>query len=160
MTSTGASQKRLLTRVREDERCTALEGPSPLAAGSAAVQAEALNDALITSVRRTADTVGPLIASMTPDDYVRPTPCPGLDVRSVTAHLSGGLSGFADVAEGKPLGFELVELLVHGWDIARSLGRKPAYDDDLVAAAPAGAQRWVNDAACVPQLFGPEVAIA
>ena len=58
------------------------------------------------------------------------------------------------------LGFGLIEVVVHGWDIARSLGRPPAFDDDLVEAVMADARQWVDDSTRIPQLFGPEVVPA
>ena len=58
------------------------------------------------------------------------------------------------------LGFELIEVVVHGWDIARSLDVPPPFDDDVVAAALAGARAWVDDSVRTPQLFGPEVTVA
>lgn len=170
-----------------------------------------MNDSLIPLLVRAADAVEPLVASVTAADHLRATACPDLDLKSLTAHLIGGLSGFADVAEGKPLsfggdpdlstndaasafraeadrviagfsqpgmidrtfampwgdttgaqllGFELIELLVHGWDIARSLDRQPRFDDDVVAAALAGARQWVDDSTRIPQLFGPEIVVA
>lgn len=169
-----------------------------------------MNDTLLPLVRRAADAVEPLVAAVDTAALHRPTPCPELDLGGLTAHLIGGLIGFADVAEGKPLrfdadpdlsagsptaafraaaarvlagfgrpgaveqtfsmpwgpttggqllGFELIELIVHGWDIARSLGRDPGFDDDLVAAALAGARTWVDDSTRIPQLFGPEVTV-
>jgi uncharacterized protein (TIGR03086 family) len=39
------------------------------------------------------------------------------------------------------LGFHLVDTLVHGWDVAAGLGTDTAYEDDLVAAALAIAER-------------------
>lgn len=38
------------------------------------------------------------------------------------------------------LGFHLVDTLVHGWDVAASLGVTVGYDDDLVSAALAQAE--------------------
>ena len=166
---------------------------------------------LISLVQRAVLAVDPLVASVSSADYQRPTPCEGFDLRMLVAHLIGGLRAFADVAEGKPLGFdadpdldnenasdeflkardrfvagfaapelldrtfpmpwgdtsgmqlagfELIELTVHGWDIARSLGRSVPLDDDLVEAALFGARQWVDDTARTPQLFGPEVPVA
>jgi uncharacterized protein (TIGR03086 family) len=57
------------------------------------------------------------------------------------------------------MGFELIELLVHGWDIARSLDRDLVFDGDLTSAALAGARQWVDDSVRTPQMFGPEVAV-
>ena len=170
-----------------------------------------MNDEILSLVEHAIDEVEPLIASVTPAQARGATPCPGLDLESLVAHLIGGLSSFADVADGKPLefgddpdlstgdvgttfraaagrvlsrfgepgtldrtfavpwgettgeqllGFELIELVVHGWDIARSLGIDPDLDVDLVGATLAGARAWVDDDARVPQLFGPEVPVA
>ncbi|MEY4230522.1 MAG: hypothetical protein RLZZ362_1371 [Actinomycetota bacterium] len=169
-----------------------------------------MNDGLLPLVIRAVDEAEPLVASVAPPDR-RPTPCPDLDVESLVAHLIGGLAGFADVAQGRPLafgadpdltargagpafrseadrmiegfsapgmvdrtftmpwgpttgtqllGFELIEVVVHGWDIARSLDVPPPFDDDVVAAALEGARAWVDDSVRTPQLFGPEVAVA
>jgi uncharacterized protein (TIGR03086 family) len=57
------------------------------------------------------------------------------------------------------MGFELIELIVHGWDISRSLGRTSPFEDDLVEATLFGAQQWVDDSVRTPQLFGPEVPV-
>ena len=57
------------------------------------------------------------------------------------------------------MGFELIELIVHGWDISRSLGRDAPFEDDLVEAALFGARQWVDDSTRTPQLFGPEVPV-
>jgi uncharacterized protein (TIGR03086 family) len=169
-----------------------------------------MSESLLSFVGRAVDAIEPLVGSVTAVDHQRRTPCPDFDLKSLTAHLIAGLSGFADVAEGKQwsfggdpdlsivdaalefrlaanrlidgfskpgviertfsmpwgetpgaqlVGFELIELLVHGWDIARSLDRLPVYDDELVAAALFGARQWVDDSARVPQLFGPEVIV-
>ncbi len=60
------------------------------------------------------------------------------------------------------VGFHLVDTLVHGWDVAVSVGATVAYDDDLVAAGltiaeqvPGGAAREGPGAA-----FAPPLAIA
>lgn len=60
------------------------------------------------------------------------------------------------------LGFHLVDTLVHGWDVAASLGTAITYDDDLVAAAqsqaelvPDGAIRTAPGAP-----FGPVLPVA
>lgn len=55
------------------------------------------------------------------------------------------------------LGFELIEIIVHGWDIGRGLGVDLDVDDDVVAATLAGARMWVDDSVRVPGMFGPEV---
>lgn len=151
------------------------------------------------------------MASVSTADRARSTPCQDFDLGTLLAHLVGGLRGFADVGEGKPLrfealdpdltteaaseeyrnaadrlvaafrqpgiaqqsfampwgdttgeqltGFELIELVVHGWDIGRSLGRRLPFEADLVEAALFGARLWVDESARTPQLFGPEVPV-
>lgn len=58
------------------------------------------------------------------------------------------------------LGFELIETVVHGWDIARGLGVELDVDDDVVRATSAGARLWVDDSVRVPGMFGPEVLVS
>jgi uncharacterized protein (TIGR03086 family) len=58
------------------------------------------------------------------------------------------------------LGFELIETVVHGWDIARGLGVELQVDDDVVRATLAGARLWVDDSVRVPGMFGPEVRVS
>lgn len=150
----------------------------------------------------------PTITAVSREDLARPTPCPGFDVRAVVAHLIGGLRGFAEVAEGKPLrfdadpdldredagvefqvasdrmlrafggpgmlerdfampwgvttgaqlvGFELIEVLTHGWDTATAIGRPVRVDDAIVDAALTGAREWVDESVRTPQMFGPEI---
>ncbi len=65
---------------------------------------------------------------------------------------------WGDTTGQQLLGFELIELVVHGWDICRSLGRALVVDSDIVEATLRGAQMWVDDSARTPQLFGPEVS--
>jgi uncharacterized protein (TIGR03086 family) len=154
--------------------------------------------------------VEPIVGDVRPEHYGRPTPCAGFDVRSLTAHLIGGIRATATVAEGgemrfddhpdldhedataeytaaadrlraawapegmlerefqvpwgkasglQIIGFLFVEVLQHGWDLARGLGRDRTIDDELAAAALASATMWVDDSVRTPQMFGPEVPI-
>jgi uncharacterized protein (TIGR03086 family) len=169
-----------------------------------------MDDALLPLVTRAVDQVEPIVASVTPADLERPTPCPGMSLAALVGHLIGGLRGFADVAEGQPLrfdiepdvrtedarlafraaadrmlagfgapgmlertfdmpwgpttgmqliGFELIELVTHGWDIAHSMGHDPAIVPEVAEAALAGARMWVDDSVRTPQMFGPEVPV-
>jgi uncharacterized protein (TIGR03086 family) len=169
-----------------------------------------MNDDVLPCLTRTIDAIEPVIATAAARNH-RPTPCKDLDLATLIGHLIGGVAGFADVGEGKPLrfdadrsvtaetawrefrhaadrllaafgapgmlersfampwgdttgqqlvGFELIELVVHGWDISRSLGQATPFDDDLVEAALAGARLWVDDTVRTPQMFGPEVSVA
>ena len=58
------------------------------------------------------------------------------------------------------LGFELIETVVHSWDIARGLGVELPVDDDVVRATLAGARLWVDDSVRVPGMFGPEIPVS
>ena len=58
------------------------------------------------------------------------------------------------------VGFELIEMVVHGWDIARGLGVEMDVDDEVVRTTLAGARMWVDDSVRVPGMFGPEVRVS
>ncbi len=171
-----------------------------------------LPDALLPLVTRAVDQVEAIVASVTPADLGRPTPCDPMSLGALVGHLVGGLLGFAEVAEGRPLrfdldldahadpadqlaairdaadrmlagfgapgmlertfdmpwapttgaqlmGFELIELVTHGWDIARAMGHEPAIVPELAEAALAGARMWVDDSVRTPQMFGREVTV-
>jgi uncharacterized protein (TIGR03086 family) len=153
-----------------------------------------------------------VLERLAPTDHDRRSPCPEMTVAQVTAHLIGGIRGFAAVGEGgelrfdadldpdlgneaadvvfrsaidrllaafsepgridatysmpwgattglQLLGFELIETVVHGWDIARGVGLELEVDDDVVRATLAGARLWVDDSVRVPGMFGPEVLV-
>lgn len=55
------------------------------------------------------------------------------------------------------VGFLVLEQAVHGWDLARALGRAADLDDTAVAVAEAVAHAMVTPALRVPGMFGPEV---
>ena len=57
------------------------------------------------------------------------------------------------------IGFELIETVVHGWDVARGLGVEMDVDDDVADATLAGARMWIDDSVRVPQMFGPAVSV-
>jgi hypothetical protein len=57
------------------------------------------------------------------------------------------------------IGFHLLDTLIHGWDVAATLGTSTDYDDDLLTAArqqaelvPDGAARTAPGAAFAPAL--------
>lgn len=171
-----------------------------------------MDTALLTLVARAVDQVEAIVATVGPADRDRPTPCPSMPLGELVSHVVGGLGGFADVAEGRPLqfgpgpdipadaagrdaalrtaadrmlagfgapgmldrtfdmpwgpttgaqlmGFELIELVTHGWDLARAMGHDPAIVPDLAEAALAGAQMWLDDSVRTPQMFGAEVPV-
>ncbi|MFN0091701.1 MAG: TIGR03086 family metal-binding protein [Acidimicrobiales bacterium] len=55
------------------------------------------------------------------------------------------------------LGFELIELTTHGWDLARALGQDGEQAAEAASAALDAARLWVDDSVRVPGMFGPEV---
>ena len=57
------------------------------------------------------------------------------------------------------LGFELIETVVHAWDISRGLNATLVVEDDVVGATLAGARQWVNESVRVPGMFGPEIRV-
>src|SRR5580700_3406614 len=88
-------------------------------------------------------------------DLARPTPCPDWTLAELLAHMTAQHNGFAAAGvlagefvlpeispklrfpAAEAIGFHFVDYVVHGWDVARALGR--AYDlepDVLVAALP------------------------
>lgn len=57
------------------------------------------------------------------------------------------------------VGFELIETVVHGWDIARGLDVVTSVEDEVAQATLDGARMWVDESVRVPGMFGPEVVI-
>jgi uncharacterized protein (TIGR03086 family) len=157
-----------------------------------------------------------LVATVTPDDLGRPTPCAGWDLGALLAHMTVQHRGFAAAAQGNGsdlavwqspattphpvrayaaaaelvraafaspgvldrafvlpelgrtvpgrtgIGFHLVDYVVHGWDVARTLGLPFTPEAPLAAAAleiaravPTGAVRLAPGAAFAPALNVP-----
>lgn len=189
-------------------------GRTALVAARSTAQSEGMNNDnsdILFLLEQAIATVGPEVASVGASDHGRSTPCKDFNLGTLVAHLIGGMRGFADVGEGKPLnfdadpdvtkdvlahefheaadrlvaafrapgildrtfempwgpttgmqliGFELIELVVHGWDICRSLDQPATFSNDIVTAALTGARMWVDESVRTPQLFGPEVPVA
>jgi uncharacterized protein (TIGR03086 family) len=57
------------------------------------------------------------------------------------------------------LGFELIEILTHAWDLARALNIDSTMPEDLATAALESSRLWVDDSTRTPVLFGPEVPV-
>ncbi len=77
----------------------------------------------------------------------------------------GAMERTYDMPWGQMLGMQLVgyaflEVLTHGWDLAKASGLGRTIDSALAEAALASARMWVDEGARTPVLFGPEVAIA
>jgi uncharacterized protein (TIGR03086 family) len=66
---------------------------------------------------------------------------------------------WGDSAGRQLVGFELIEILTHGWDLARALRIDSTMPEDLAEAALESARLWVDDSTRVPVLFGPEVPV-
>jgi uncharacterized protein (TIGR03086 family) len=60
---------------------------------------------------------------------------------------------------GQLVGFELIETVVHGWDIARGLGVGIEVEEPVAAATLTGARQWVDESVRVPGMFGPEIVV-
>lgn len=168
-----------------------------------------------------------IVATIKPDDLVRPTPCTGWTLGDLLAHMKAQHNGFAAAARGhggdpavwqvaptgiddasadaspagadpaedyaaaagdviaafaaagvldatfelpeiapgfafpaaQAISFHFIDYVVHGWDVARSLGLEYVLDDDLLRAAlpvaeavPDGAMRQRPGAAFAPRL--------
>ncbi len=116
------------------------------------------------------DQLAALLASVTPEDLDRPTPCSEWTVRDLNDHVVNSTAGMVTMAHGGqpdwanaahhdepeaalreqgdalraalgtsdaqfPEGMAVAELAVHGYDLARSLGRDTADLDHEVAEA-------------------------
>jgi len=57
------------------------------------------------------------------------------------------------------VGYAFLEVLTHGWDLAKAVALPRTIDADLAEAALASARMWVDAGARTPMLFGPEVAV-
>jgi uncharacterized protein (TIGR03086 family) len=55
--------------------------------------------------------------------------------------------------------FSTLDVLVHGWDLARATGQEPTLDPDLAEQLLAFARQAINDDMRAPRI-GPEVAVA
>ena len=55
------------------------------------------------------------------------------------------------------VGYAFLEVLTHGWDLAKAVGLARTIDAGLAEAALASARMWVDAGARTPMLFGPEV---
>lgn len=64
---------------------------------------------------------------------------------------------WGDTTGAQLVGFLALEQAVHGWDLARALGRPAAFDETAVAVADAVARAMVSPEMRVPGMFGPEV---
>jgi len=58
------------------------------------------------------------------------------------------------------LGFLVIEVLVHGWDLAAATGRPPPSDTGLAEIVYEWAVRTIDDRARIPGVYGAEVAVA
>lgn len=65
---------------------------------------------------------------------------------------------FGDVPGSVAASINFVDLLVHGWDLARATGQDPTFDPDLAEPALEVSRNLVSDEIRSAGAFGPEVA--
>lgn len=86
--------------------------------------------------------------------------------RLLTAwRVPGAMERTYSMPWGEMQGFQLVgyaflEVLTHGWDLAKATGSGRTIDAGLAEEALASARMWVDEGARTPVLFGPEVPAA
>ncbi len=154
---------------------------------------------------------GAIIASISPDDLDKPTPCTQWDVRTLVNHTTsvvarfgaaaargeapdmstdwvgpdpgatfeqaatttlaawsqpGALEGTCQIRLGElpaevAAGINFLDTLVHGWDLARALGRDVTLDPALATAGLGVARAVMTEQLRGPgKGFGPEVSVA
>lgn len=87
---------------------------------------------------RAADVLAGVIAAVRPEQLAFPTPCDGMDVRALLAHVVGSTIGLAQVAEG-PGAAAVGEVPDDGWPAAYQRARErfaAAWADEAKFAAP------------------------
>jgi uncharacterized protein (TIGR03086 family) len=165
---------------------------------------------LIPLLERTLDEASRVLAAVPEECRDRPTPCSEWDVAHLASHLVSGVSGFADVGEGRDMpigdeplyemadlrptfdiaaaralaawsspgaaeltypmpwgatpgdvliGFFLIEVVVHAWDVARAIGLRPGFDEEVVREAYRLATTYADESTRNPQMFGPEIVV-
>ncbi len=58
------------------------------------------------------------------------------------------------------VGFMLIEVVTHGWDLAKATDQRPAFDDQLVLTTLEIARMYGDEGIRVPGMFGPIVPVA
>src|SRR5580700_10605758 len=106
-----------------------------------------------------------IVSQASAADLARPTPCPDWTLAELLAHMTAQHNGFAAAAAervmaafaaagvlagefvlpeispkspfpaAEAIGFHFVDYVVHGWDVARALGREYDLEPDVLAAA-------------------------
>jgi Mycothiol maleylpyruvate isomerase N-terminal domain len=121
-----------------------------------------------------------VVSQVAPADLGRPTPCGDWTLGELLSHMIAQHHGFAaaaadgvldrelalpEISPARPfpaaqaISFHFVDYVVHGWDVARSIGVDYGLETDLLAAAlpvvravPDGEQRRAPGAAFAPGL--------
>jgi hypothetical protein len=99
-----------------------------------------------------------IVAGIAPGQWGAPTPCTGLDVRTLVNHLVTGNLLFAAL-----VGTRIIEHLGHGWDLARATGQPADFPAGVAERALAAARAQLatrpspSDGGWTP--FAPEVPV-
>lgn len=164
---------------------------------------------MLSLLRQVVPATSRVIAAIVDDQWSTPTPCEGMTVHELAAHLVGGLEQFGDAAEGLPtdvtattevepgdvsvrfdaaadrmligwsapgvgetvypmpwgdtpgtmlIGFMVIEVATHGWDLARAIGQNLGLADDVAGSVLELAQSYDDESIRVPGMFAPIVA--
>jgi uncharacterized protein (TIGR03086 family) len=103
---------------------------------------------------------GMLGAGTTPgDDWetIKPKLSEALDDPS---NLEGNAEGFGGMPKQQAAGFVIGDLLIHSWDLARSIGADDSLPDGPVQATLMGLQRAPDAMLRSPTMFGPALPAA
>lgn len=107
--------------------------------------------------------LGPMLGAEIPEGADWPTV---RDAVRAALQNDGALEGTTDmgpmgtVPKTVPFGIAASDLLVHAWDLARSIGADETLPEDAVAAAYAGLQRFPEQMMRAPERFGPAIECA
>lgn len=74
-------------------------------------------------------------------------------------NLEGNAEAFGNMPKQQVLGLLITDLLVHSWDLARSIGADETLPPDAVAAASMGLRRMPEEMLRGGTMFGPEVEV-
>ena len=76
------------------------------------------------------------------------------------ANMEGIVESFGNMPKQGVLGLLIADLLVHSWDLARSIGADESIPDEAAMSTMMGLQRLPVEMLRSEQMFGPEVEVA